>query len=123
MPTLPDLPWPAAEDPSVARILELVASDEGLVVVAELALGPALDALTAFQQAPHLVALLMAQALEGLALLHQAGRAHGAISPDAWVIDPRVHRVRLVDLWSAWTSLARTERTRPYAAPELWRRS
>jgi serine/threonine protein kinase len=123
LPALPELPWPAAEDPSLARVLEIVSSDQGLVLVSELALGPPLGALTAFQQPPQLVALLLAQAMEGLSVLHRAGRAHGALSPEAFVIDPRVHRVRMVDLWSSWIPQPRTEQLRAYCAPELWERS
>jgi hypothetical protein len=85
--------------PSVARVIELGVSDGVPFLAGDLADGPSLARLLARGRAlPAPAALRAARGVvAGLAAIHAAGLAHGALRPEAVVLDPRGH-ARLIDL-------------------------
>ncbi|HSL84378.1 MAG TPA: protein kinase, partial [Thermoanaerobaculia bacterium] len=85
--------------PAVARVLELGVSGGVPFVASEPAEGPTLARVLAGRGSlPAPAALRLARGVAaGLGAIHAAGRAHGALRPEAVVLDPRGH-ARLIDL-------------------------
>ncbi len=111
----------AGPAPHLAQPVELDSEEGEAIVARELAFGPSLEDLMRLGPQPGLVvSALLRQLLEGLAQLHQTGRTHLRLSPDAVRFDLLVGVLKITDLEQALFETAPPEELIPrYLEPEV----
>lgn len=110
-------------DARIARVQRYCESPQGGAVISEHVSGTSLRTLLLAHGAVGIEAALVVlkDALRGLAACHEAGLAHGDITPRSVIVTP-TGQVRLVDfgLWTASGRRLLARSTPFYLAPEQW---